>query len=317
MAENSKIEWTDATWNPTVGCSVISAGCTNCYAMKMAGRLEAMGSPIYQGHTIKTKAGFVWNGKVAASNWGQMIKPLSWKKPRRIFVNSMSDLFHEDMPAQVIDQVFAVMALCPQHTFQVLTKRHARMRDYFASRITPDQINAAMNEIAPAAWHNRELDDYGGLPLPNVWLGVSVEDQHAADYRIPALLETPAAVRFLSCEPLLSEIDLTGDERRTPKGWLGYRCTRCRKLQARCACIFQSNSVPPSANYRGIDWVIAGSESGPHARPCNLDWVRGIRDQCVEANVPLFWKQHVVNGKKVSLPELDGQEWRQFPEPQQ
>src|SRR6185312_16956712 len=124
------IEWSENVWNPVIGCSVTSPGCQRCYAMRMAGRLEAMGSPIYRGRTIKTKAGFVWNGKVSASNWGQMTAPLRWKKPRRIFVNSMSDLFHEDMQVDVIDQVFAVMAMCPQHTFQLLTKRADGMRDY-------------------------------------------------------------------------------------------------------------------------------------------------------------------------------------------
>lgn len=285
MADKTSIEWTatvnpdgsvtpGSTWNPTVGCSVITSGCTNCYAMKMAGRLEAMGSPIYKGHTIKTRSGFVWNGKVGASNWGQVIKPLSWKQPRRIFVNSMSDLFHEDMPVGVIDQVFAVMALCPQHTFQILTKRHVIMRDYLLDRGTPARVNAAMNEIAPPAWCKRELDDYGGLPLPNVWLGVSVEDQNVANYRVPALLETPAAIRFLSCEPLLGPVDLT----RIGSGGVEFNSLDDGS----------DDGVRPEPT---IDWLIVGGESGPGRRPMDLAWMRSLRDQCVAANVSFFVKQ--------------------------
>lgn len=249
MAQDSKIEWTDATWNPTVGCSVISAGCTNCYAMKMAGRLEMMGSPIYAGHTIKTKAGFVWNGRVEASNWGQVLRPLSWKRPRRIFVNSMSDLFHENLPVHVIDQVFAVMAMCPQHTFQILTKRHTTMRDYCQpyDRRRADSLGEKVLDLG----YDQPLELLR-WPLPNVCLGVSVEDQNAADYRIPALLETPAAVRFLSCEPLLGPVDL-GDAK--------------------------------------LDWVIVGGESGPGRRPIDLAWMRSLRDQCAAGGIPFFGKQ--------------------------
>lgn len=254
MADNTAIEWTDSTWNPTVGCSIISPGCTNCYAMKMAGRLEAMGSPIYRGHTTKTKAGFVWNGTVAASNWGQVIKPLSWKKPRRIFVNSMSDLFHEDMPVEVIDQVFAVMALCRQHTFQVLTKRFSRMRDYSGTlgrHASIDRVSLAAAKIRPGSTFFWESGEFGWY-LPNVWLGASVENQDAANYRVPALQETPAAVRFLSCEPLIGplKLDLTG-----------------------------------------IHWVIAGGESGPGKRPMDVGWMRSLRDQCAMAGVSFFGKQ--------------------------
>lgn len=263
MSDNSNIEWTDATWNPTVGCSVISAGCTNCYAMKMAGRLEMMGQPIYQGHTTKTRAGYVWNGKVAASNWGQVIKPLSWKKPRRIFVNSMSDLFHEEMPVEIIDQVFAVMALCPQHTFQVLTKRFSRMRDYcqtLGKHSSLDKVSIAAREIRPDSTFFWNLGPYG-WHLPNVWLGASVEDQFAADYRIPALLETPAAVRFLSCEPLLGPVDLG-----------------------------RAYAINPTFHTK-IDWVIAGGESGPERRPVDIAWIRSLRDQCADVSMPFFAKQ--------------------------
>ncbi len=277
MAETTPIEWTGSTWNPVVGCSVISAGCTNCYAMKMAGRLEAMGSPIYAGHTVKTKAGYVWNGKVAASNWGQMIKPMAWKKPRRIFVNSMSDLFHEDMPVDVIDQVFAVMAMCPQHTFQVLTKRSRRMRDYLQACDSrrADSIDGKLIELG----YDRPLE---ALPWPpsNVWLGVSVEDQDAANARIPDLLETPAAVRFLSCEPLLGPIEF---------------------------------SKVPRFNRIALDlsrwWVICGGESGGGRRPMDLMWPRSLRDQCAFSGVPFFMKQ--IDKMQPIPPDLMV---RQFPE---
>jgi protein gp37 len=206
MAENSDIEWCDSTWNPVVGCSVTSPGCTNCYAMKLAGRLAAMGSPIYAGHTIKTKAGYVWNGKVSASNHGQMIKPLSWKKPRRIFVNSMSDLFHDDTPEDLILDVFTIMAIAEQHTFQVLTKRSERMRDFMER---PDFLEDIYANWSTFSGGPREVYSW---PLHNVHLGVSVEDV-ARKYRINDLRETPAAKRFISFEPLLEcvgDVDLTG-----------------------------------------------------------------------------------------------------------
>jgi protein gp37 len=286
--------------------------------MKLAGRLEAMGSPIYKGHTVKTKVGFVWNGKVSESNWGQMVKPLSWKKPRRIFVNSMSDLFHDGIPDETIDRVFAVMALCPQHTFQVLTKRPARMRYYLGKRngMGNSEICRAINAI-PAQLGNR----HGALemPLPNVWLGVSVEDQARADERIPLLLDTPAAKRFLSCEPLLGPVDLT---RLNPGG-----------IQALNA--LHGASVDPGySEWCAIDWVIVGGESGKDARPMHPDWVRSLRDQCKTAGVSYFFKQwgawhsdallftdmqgqcppaNMKVGKKASGRILDGMEHNGFP----
>ncbi len=312
MADKTGIEWTDATWNPTVGCSIISPGCTNCYAMKLAGRLEAMGSPIYRGHATKTKAGFVWNGKVSESNWGQVILPLSWKKPRRVFVNSMSDLFHDDMPEETIDRVFAVMALCPQHTFQVLTKRAKRMRDYvhgLSGRHTPDGNMSLSPRVVLAAVAMRERmvgDDgkrvlestLGAWPLPNVWLGVSVEDQARADERIPLLLETPAAYRFLSCEPLLGPVDLVKARAIAPRDLpmlvagsplcddpYCHRGGPHYPREFNCRWGLQPKGLP------GIDWVICGGESGTDARPMHPDWARSLRDQCQAAGVPFFFKQ--------------------------
>lgn len=287
----------DATWNPTIGCSVVSPGCTNCYAMKMAGRLEAMGQPAYQGHTTLTKAGFVWNGKVAASNRGQMIKPLSWRKPLRIFVNSMSDLFHEDMPEETIDDVAAVAASCRQHAFQILTKRASRMRAYSeavlneSDRETTKRIARALERLGiPAPTAGFEW------PLPNVWFGVSVEDQPRADERIPELLATPAAVRFLSCEPLLGLVDLRSlDIGNGIKldALTGYHSTSLiRALQPdedwRAGLVDLPILPVPTGN---IDWVIVGGESGPNARPMHPDWARSLRDQCAAAGVPFFMKQ--------------------------
>jgi protein gp37 len=295
-SDKTGIGWTDATWNPIVGCSIVSPGCTNCYAMKMAARLEAMGQPIYRGMTQPSKAGPVWSGKIDLSNWGQAIKPLSWKRPRRIFVNSMSDLFHESLPDEAIDKVFAVMALCPHHTFQVLTKRPARMKDYI-ERLT---MNRLRDCVTPGEWprtrHETDawLDPAATpehralyraaltlLPLPNVWLGVSTEDQKRADERIPHLLRCPAAVRFISAEPLLGPIDL-----RFPE-FIPWECAggpnECEHGYAA--------GIPCPKCLPQIDWVIVGGESGPGARPCNVEWIRSIIGQCKAAGVPVFVKQ--------------------------
>lgn len=328
MADNSKIEWTDATWNIVTGCSVISAGCTNCYAMRLAGaRLRHTQSR--NGLTVGGKAGPVWNGKVRFNEqW--LTQPLRWKNPRRIFVCAHGDLFHENVPDEWIDRVFAVMALCRNHIFQVLTKRPARMREYFAERwqgtsALPEfgipagkptgrdyQVEQAMAELAETlGLTDPDIDDHWTpegrskvletykWPLPNVWLGVSVENQDAADARIPLLLATPAAVRFVSAEPLLGPVDIT--------------------------------------KFGELDWVIVGGESGPHARPMHPVWARSLRDQCVQYGVPFFMKQWgawapepdeagtyadyrrrarmELVGKKRAGRLLDGREWNEFPEP--
>ena len=269
MADGSKIEWTDATWNPITGCSIVSPGCTNCYAMKLAGtRLKHHESRA--GLTKESKSGPVWTGEVRFNEqW--LTQPLKWSKPRMIFVCAHGDLFAEGVPDEWIDQVFAVMALAPQHTFQVLTKRPERMREYFTDVQTRSEaIDRQMNAIAPEHWCKRELEDYApdGLPLPNVWLGTSVEDQKRADELIPILLDTPAAIRWISAEPLLGPINLYG--------W----CTAAWDGDIRRA--------KPAAR---IQWVVAGGESGPNARPMHPDWARSLRDQCAAAGVPFLFKQ--------------------------
>ncbi len=309
------IAWTDETWNPLVGCSVTSPGCTNCYAMKMAARLEAMGTPHYKGLTEKVNGKAVWTGQVAQASEKTLTQPLRWKKPRMIFVNSMGDLFHPDVPDEWIDRVFAVMALCPWHILQILTKQSERMRDYVSKSDPGDwstshikKTNLAEcywdfleNEAIRSGWVGEDIMSLDGKtqapnwPLPNVWLGVSAEDQKRADERIPLLLDTPAAVRFVSVEPQLEQIDLT-----SPK----YRGT----------------NVNQTDWLDDLNWVICGAESGPGARPFDEDWARSLRDQCdqhTDMGRPwsraFFYKQKIENGRKVETPELDGRRWTEFP----
>lgn len=289
------ISWTDETWNPVVGCSIVSPACTNCYAMAMAARIERMsgGKTHYAGTTKVVNGKPVWTGKLALAHDHILTAPLRWKRPRRVFVNSMSDLFHEDMPEEWIDQVFAVMALSPQHTFQILTKRPERMREYIQptgyDRVV--QIDCQLmgpivsdddSPLADEVWDLMERASerfptaplYQRWPLPNVWLGVTAEDQARADERIPHLLSTPAAVRFVSAEPLL--------------GRLTFRWALWESWH-------DASGKPRTVNHldglRRLDWIIVGGESGPGARPTHPDWVREIRDQCDEAGVAFHFKQ--------------------------
>jgi protein gp37 len=298
VADGTNIEWTEATWNPITGCSVHSPGCTNCYAMKLAGtRLRH--HPSRAGLTIDTKAGPVWNGQVRFNEqW--LDQPLRWERPRMIFVCAHGDLFHEAVPDEWIDRVFAVMALCPLHTFQVLTKRSARMRAYLTARWphmgcdmnVSNRIAAVASELDPTRWFKigRLLP---GWPLPNVWLGVSVEDQQRADERVPDLLATPAAVRWLSCEPLLGAVNLCAIkmfDRETPGGGreAGWESALNGK---RFDPWMPDDEDPMVPGYPKLDWIVAGGESGPGARPMHPDWARSLRDQCAAAGVPFFWKQ--------------------------
>lgn len=274
------ISWTDETWNPIRGCSRVSEGCRHCYAEQVAARFSGPGQP-YEGLADRNRSGSKWTGKVRLID-DALPLPLRWKKPRRIFVNSMSDLFHENLPDEAIDKIFAVMALAPQHTFQVLTKRPEWMRAYFAADDRLRQINGAIWSTLGTPRGSKI--DHGGhwrasLPLPNVWLGVSVEDQDAADQRIPLLLETPAAVRFLSCEPLLGALDI----RQHLEPWEQNGVDMSRDVGSRVGC---ATGVTPA-----IDWVICGGQSGPGAQPMHPDWARSLRDQCQAAGVPFFFKQ--------------------------
>jgi protein gp37 len=238
------------TWNPLSGCTRASAGCDMCYAATMTLRLAAMGQEKYQGLAVRLPNGrAAFNGTIKLDE-AALEKPFSWKKPTTVFVNSMSDLFHKDVPETFIRRVFDVMADTPQHTYQVLTKRPERMADvlqrYYAGT---------------AAWSN-------------IWCGTSIENM-AVEWRSNWLRQVPAVVRFISAEPLLGPLalDLT---------W--------------------------------IHWLIAGAESGHGARPADLDWFRGLRDQCQSAGVAFFLKQFAHNGRKQPLPELDGRQWTEMPE---
>lgn len=339
MSDNSKIEWTDATWTPVqarrkdgktgVACVKVSPECANCYAERFNMRgLPSHGTGLPFTVLASQQVETFLNEKI-------LFQPLRWKRPRKIFVCSQTDLFGEWVPDELIDQVFGVMALCPQHTFQVLTKRADRMRRWMtetgpeydmeigdtSGRLT--RKGAVLLEAHGLRKKNagagRSIEQW---PLPNVWLGVTAGTQKSADERIPHLKETPAALRFLSCEPLLERVEV---------------------------------------DLNGIDWVIAGGESGPGARPMHPDWARSLLSQCRAAGVPFFFKQwgewqngsdekwrgsavlndgrvfayvipekldantrdrwpsfhpHIMSkvGKKAAGRLLDGAEWSQFPE---
>src|SRR5262249_9066814 len=245
MAGPSKIEWTEATWNPVAGCTILSPGCTNCYAMRLAARLAAIGQDKYVGTTRKSGGRAKWNGTIK-TDASTLDIPRRWKKGRMIFVNSMSDLFHEAVPFAFIKTVFEVMAETSQHTYQVLTKRAERLEE--------------LSKKLP--W------------LSNVWMGVSVENEDYT-YRIDHLRRTKAQTKFLSLEPLLGPLD--------------------------------------ELDLRGIHWAIVGGESGPGPRPMNKGWVRSMRDQCINADVPFHFKQWGGKNKKLTGRVLDGRTWDEWP----
>jgi protein gp37 len=274
MADRTSIEWTrgedgspGATWNPVTGCTEVSPGCDNCYAKTFAERWRGTpGHPYEHGFDLTLRP-------------ARLDQPLRWKRPRRIFVNSMSDLFHDKISADFIAQVFGVMAASPVHTFQVLTKRHGRLKSLLNE---PGFAEVAFDHARAYGYakydQNRTME--GFWPLRNVWLGVSVEDQRWADIRIPALLDTPAAVRWISAEPLLGPVDLAsylpvaeGEICKAHWSWMcGVgRTGRCQSERLR--------------------WVVAGGESGPGARPMHPDWARSLRAQCQQAGVPYLFKQ--------------------------
>ncbi len=304
MGDKSKIEWTDATWNPLTGCRRVSPGCENCYAERLsAGRLAS--SPKYAGVAEMRGGGPRWTGKIR-THPEVLDHPLRWTKPRMIFVNSMSDTFLA--PPRFLAKIFAVMALAPEHTFQVLTKRSEEMAaalrapNFWSSVYTEFLLRLDSESVSvPDGREFVEKALEGGLP--NVWIGVSIEDQERMYPRLFDLLSVPAAVRFLSCEPLLGPLDFS-DGPLSPESTMG-----------------------PWTNLEvGVDWVIAGGESGPGARSMQPEWVRSLRDDCVEAGVPFFFKQwgewapstsvrgyRYRVGKKEAGRELDGRTWDELP----
>lgn len=264
------IEWTDETWNPVVGCSIVSEGCKNCYAMKVAHqRLDGNPkTPQYEGTTKSVNGNAVWTGKLGFASVKKLHEPLFWTKPRHVFVNSMGDVFHEDLAFDEIDSMFAVMICAPRHRFQVLTKRSDVMFRYM-DRLTTSEGARKVAERARAICEDAKVSPFGTDvfsavrdllaegPPPNVWLGVSVENQQAAYERIPDLVHSPAAVRFLSCEPLLGPVTI----------------------------------IPEYMEK--IDWVIVGGESasGDRSRPMHPQWVRNLRDVCEKSQTAFFFKQ--------------------------
>ncbi len=310
MARQGKggISWTDETWSPVTGCSKVSEGCQNCYAEAMARRFKKDWKP--------------WTAANAEHNVRlhpeRLEQPLRWRKPRRIFVASMGDLFHDEVPWPLIDQVFAVMGMASQHTFQVLTKRPRKMRGYFLEPNVHNNVELSAEKIksSTGSFSPKHVFPW---PLPNVWLGVSIENQRTADERIPLLLQTPAALRFVSIEPMLGPVDFS-DAPLDPESMMG-----------------------PWTDLAFLDWVIVGGESGPRARLMKTEWARSVRDQCQEAGVKYFFKgwgkycetdqlpeetwarlDAAVNlggqpsyiagvGKKAAGRELDGREWNEAP----
>ena len=331
MADKSNIEWTEATWNPVTGCTKVSPGCDHCYAIRMSQRLSH--HPKYRGLVVQgepTKDGFTpeWTGEVRCHPEA-LDEPLRWKKPKTIFVCSMSDLFHSQVPWEFIGKVFDVMAASPRHTYQVLTKRPGRMA-HFAEHIWPKQANQAHRTTRPLAWGGT----WEATWPPNVWAGTSLEQewdgQRHLVKRLDCLARVPAKVRFVSVEPMLGPVDLTR--------WL-------------LGGVDMTNWSWPEEGPSIISWVIVGGESGPGARPMHADWARSLRNQCQEAGVPFFFKQwgqwgpfrdngplppncHYIGldgairigdyeadtdgcmgrgGKKAAGALLDGREWREMP----
>ncbi|MDI9393487.1 MAG: phage Gp37/Gp68 family protein [Synergistota bacterium] len=332
MADKSRIEWTDATWNPVTGCTPISMGCENCYAKRHAERFRGrFGYPADDPFRV-------------TFHEDRLEHPLRWAKPRKIFVCSMGDLFHDDVELEWLYKIFGVIARCPQHRFMVLTKRPARMRIFF-------------NTPIPVPGHYGYYIKREGVPLEvfnHLWLGVTAENQRTADERIPILLQIPAAVRFVSVEPMLGPVDISPWD----------KCDLCGRLRNsfdpdKILGVWGSsfchehynpfNGCEGTYERHALDWVICGGESGPGARPMHPYWAQSLRDQCVNAQVPFFFKQwgewesaeqpgtdvvlrrlesnqcvskggensymlHTRVGKKAAGRELDGREWNEWPE---
>lgn len=328
MGDKSGIEWTDATWNPVAGCTKVSAGCANCYAERMAHRLQKMGRKSGRGakgqgpgeaqkdalgaaipHPSKYAKGFS-----PTCHEDALVEPLRWRKPRVIVVCSMGDLFHEAVPDEFIDRVFAVMALAEQHRFLVLTKRAKRMAR-FMQRLKGLGPAGRRGEFFDSAQYiagkledgdnalDTALDILEGCPLHNVGIGVTAENQAAADERIPDLLACPAAMRFVSVEPMVGAVKV-GKYIGGPEPWDDVEVCQCCGEEWRHDL---THECPPA--FTRLDWVICGGESGPGARPMHPDWARGLRDQCAAAGVPFFFKQ--MSGREAIPADL---QIRQCPE---
>lgn len=322
MADTS-IEWCDVVWNPLAGCTRVSEGCRNCYAEVMAARLVNMGQAEKYGPTVR--------GGVARPRWtGRVVEdvealsaPMRWRKPRRVFVNSMSDLFHEGASAAYVAAVFGVMAATPRHTYLILTKRPKRAAAWFqwvaglpADPFSECHYEALMHDGPDEVVHRLSEDGPRGWPLPNVWLGVSVEDQDAADERIPVLLDIPAAVHWVSAEPLLGPLRL--------RRWLnrGFAYNVNGAIRVGGGASYFGFHRSPEHDPPRVRWVVVGGESGHGARPMKAKWVRHLRDECRTNAASFFfkqWGQFDADGKrqrskKAAGRVLDGRTWDEFPE---
>lgn len=342
MSGPTSIEWTDATWNPVRGCSRVSPGCENCYAEKIAARFS---DPGMWGHGYAERGphGGRWTRRVSLLGQDALELPMRWREPRRVFVNSTSDLFHESLTNEDIARVFGVAAACPQHTFQVLTKRARRMREWFEwiareGRRVPALVGepmppgtsgeasaCVMLAGSPLLGARRFIETCQATPwpLPNVWIGVSAEDQRRADERIPELLRVPAAVHFVSYEPALGPIAFREE-------WLHGAFSHCpdETNDPRTDECAGCTGIPGNGDYCGavrsprLDWVIGGSESGPGARPCDPAWIQAAALQCERTRVAFFTKQIATpEGRANGCPKGGDPRWwpngywpRQFPE---
>ncbi len=314
MSTGTQIEWATDTWNPIVGCSPTSRGCKNCYAMPIAARLGANRlTPHYAGTAKVVNGRAVFTGHVARAPESVLLRPLKQRSPRRIFVNSMGDLFHENVPDDWIDQVMAVMALAPQHTFLVLTKRAARMRAYFANRSSGDPWAEAADQLADMLGlhdHPSVLEP-SDLPLLNVWLGVSVEDQKTADERVPDLLNTIAALRWVSAEPLLGPVDLTRiclvpTKPGSDRAGIHIDALRGRYVESGLAYTGDwdvDGEPPPDSARLRLQGVVSGGESGSNGRTHHPAWHTSLRDQCAAAGTAYDFKQW---GRWAPLEQVNG-----------
>jgi protein gp37 len=312
----TKIPYIDETLNPITGCTKVSPGCDHCYAEKMAVRICRMNSSKY----INNIDSGAWNGHISLHP-SDFLKPFSWKKPRKVFICSMGDLFHDKVPFEWIDMVMSMIAVLPQHTFLVLTKRPKRMHEYF-SPVKENLIERWADQTyelgemgiadkdddtdAPASFIYNRLDSE--WPMKNLWIGVTAENQDMANYRIPYLLNTPAAIRFVSVEPMLTRVDLTNIETLTGLGTMGinalagvqwYKDIDTDKYNTAC---------------NKLDWVICGCESGPGHRPMLCSWVDDLKNQCTYKNVPFFYKQAYIGNKKYEMPLLNSRVYKEMPQ---
>ena len=322
---NTTIEWTNKTWNPITGCTPISPGCANCYARRMAKRLA--------GRVGYPEAPHEFDVTLHPERLGE---PLRWKKPARVFVCSMSDLFHEDVSFEFVDKIMAVIGRSQQHTFQILTKRSDRMAEYFAQDRYDNILREAYGLQFRVDGMGQGISNPSRFGLPNIWIGVTAENQEQADKRIPTLLQIPAVIKFVSVEPMLGPVDLRYLQPNDPP-------TEINALTGTHGVLRPHRGTCPRLN-----WVIVGGETGPGARPMHPDWARSLRDQCVEAGTPFFFKSYgdwirsdfVPNnwsqvtfmdmegqkrdpangfefwriGKKAAGRWLDGREWNEYPE---